>query len=137
MKRVCAGALLLAAAGCGRAAAPVPSWDDAGAPVASASASASAAPAASAPAGACSYDPKDLPEPVAPAAECSFRREVKCVPPSPVRSAWQKWFPACPTEHEAWARSSSFPGKVRFSAKETCKSPESCCYVQFVAVDCD
>lgn len=123
---------------CGRTAAPVPSWDDAGAPAASApSASASVAPSASSVAASCPpYDPKELPEPVAPAVECVFRREVQCVPASPTLSAWQKWFPSCPKEGKAWA-DSMYPTKALFSAKETCAATaDQCCYVQFVAGAC-
>jgi hypothetical protein len=93
------------------------------------------------------------PEPTAPAAECNFVREVRCVPPSPVRSAWQMDpFSQCPRSIDAWNKNTVGPRatKAGFSRRETrarrlgrkkeCKPTPSegdCCYVQFSATACD
>jgi hypothetical protein len=67
--------------------------------------------------------------------ECIFTREVRCVEQSPTLSAWQKWFPSCPTTGKAWSTNPN-ASKAQFSAEETCKSPERCCYVQFIPGSC-
>jgi len=96
--------------------------------------------------------PKDLaPEPVQPAVECSFSRNLRCVPPSPTRSAWQMApFSQCPRTIDRWS-SDLFHAKPAFSRKETrahrlaiakkgCTATTPlgpCCYVQFSTEACD
>lgn len=63
-------------------------------------------------------------------------REVRCVPPSPVRSAWQAEFPDCPKEIAPF-RESLYPAKGLFSGAETCAHVGRCCYVEFAATACD
>lgn len=69
-------------------------------------------------------------EPRAPEVECTFKRVVRCVPPFPVRSAWQKDFPACPVSLPVAA-----PPTMRFSACETlarsARGDGRCCYIEF------
>lgn len=151
--RLFAASILLVA--CGRAAVPTPEGDANAPPpsvvvVADASiASGSDASDASdssdasltdADADTCTYDPKDTPEPTAPRIECTFRREVRCVPSFPVTAAYQRWFPFCPRSIAPWAKS-SLRKDAEFSAEETCKrrnerEREGCCYVQFVTEKC-
>jgi hypothetical protein len=95
-----------------------------------------------------------IPEPQAPQLECVFRREVRCIEPRPVRSAWQlPPFTACPRTIPRWQQDRSLAGgaSALFSRKETRKArltklatgcgptPDSgvCCYVQFTSTACD
>ena len=87
-------------------------------------------------------------EPEAPGVECDVERVVRCQPPSPVRSAWQRPpFVQCPPEVAPFV-SDLLGGPGRFSPLETRNrrlsgacgpTPESgeCCYVQFTSRACD
>ncbi|MBX7077898.1 MAG: hypothetical protein K1X88_01850, partial [Nannocystaceae bacterium] len=95
----------------------------------------------------CPPEPGLPPEPQAPQIECIVEPVTRCVPPSPVRSAWQpEPFTQCPREIPPWVDDAmQQPG--RFSAVatrsrrlgSTCAATPSegeCCYVQFTGHVC-
>lgn len=95
-----------------------------------------------------------VPEPEEPRFECRFQREVRCVGPSPVLSAWQmEPFTQCPRSMPRWRQDAMISGAgepAGFSRGETRKarlanlgagcvatpSGGDCCYVQFSPTLC-
>jgi hypothetical protein len=96
---------------------------------------------------ACPPEPGLPAEPEPPQIECVIEPVTRCVPPSPVRSAWQpEPFTQCPRELAPFV-DDALRQPARFSARatrsrrlgETCAATPpagECCYVQFTAHVC-
>ena len=90
------------------------------------------------------------PEPTPPVVECSFSRDLRCVPPSPTRAAWHMApFSQCPRAIARWSPD-LFHAAPKFSRRETrahrltlakkgCTATPPmgpCCYVQYSTQAC-